>query len=120
MRNAWKKYEDAKVRVIGVSSDSVKSHQGFAKKHKLPFSLVSDQSGEWARAFGVKSTLGFYSRKSFLIDPSGKIVRVYPDVDPGVHALVVLRDVKGIRCKKEPRQDACVALGGGEILPGQS
>lgn len=79
----------------------MESHQGFAKKHKLPFSLISDESGAWARAFGVKSTLGFYDRKSFLIDTSGKIVHVYPDVDPGVHALVVLRDVKqlGLQAK---------------------
>lgn len=94
MRNAWKKYQEANVRVIGVSSDSVETHQGFAKKHKLPFSLVSDASGAWAKAFGVASTLGFHSRKSFVIDPTGKILLVYPDVDPGVHALVVLRDIK--------------------------
>lgn len=79
-----------------MSSDSVQAHQGFAKKHKLPFSLISDASGAWASAFGVKSTLGFHSRKSFVIDPSGKVVLVYPDVDPGVHALVVLRDIKGL------------------------
>lgn len=63
------------------------------KNTTCPFSLISDESGAWAQAFGVKSTLGFHSRKSFLIDKSGKVAVIYPDVDPAQHAFVVLRDV---------------------------
>lgn len=94
MRNAWKKYEKAGVRVIGVSSDSAKSHRRFAEKHKLPFSLVADEDGAWAKAFGVPSRLGFHARRSFLVGKDQKIAFVYPDVDPGVHAMTVLRDVQ--------------------------
>ena len=93
-RDVWKRYEAAKVGVIGVSADDAASHRKFAEEHKLPFSLVSDTSGEWARAFGVNSTFGMYSRVTFLIDAEGKVSKVYPDVDPGVHAERVLTDAQ--------------------------
>lgn len=94
MRNAWARYQEAGVRVIGVSSDSASAHRRFAEKHKLPFSLIPDESGAWAQAFGVKSRFGFHSRRSFLLGKDHKIAKVYSDVDPGVHAMVVLKDVK--------------------------
>jgi len=96
LRDAWRDYERAGVEVLGVSSDSIESHRKFKAKHRLPFRLVSDEAGEWARAFGVGSLFGMYSRVSFLIGNDGRVLRVYPDVDPGVHAKDVLRDVHSL------------------------
>jgi peroxiredoxin len=55
---------------------------------------VSDESGVWAKSFGVKSTFGLYARVSFLVDRGGRIKKVYEDVDPAQHADEVLRDAQ--------------------------
>ncbi|MFO0586507.1 MAG: peroxiredoxin [Polyangiaceae bacterium] len=91
-RDAWDKFKNANVQVFGVSEDDAKSHEQFAKEQKLPFPILADPNGDWMRAFGVPSRLGMASRVSFLIDASGKVAKVYPDVDPGVHADEVLKD----------------------------
>jgi peroxiredoxin Q/BCP len=89
-RDTWAKFQNAGVQVLGVSNDSVASHEEFATEQKLPFKLIADEDGVWAKAFGVGSTAGFYSRVSFLIDKNGRVARVYEDVDPIVHAQEVL------------------------------
>lgn len=89
-RDAWKKYEQEDVAVFGISDDSGHSHDEFQKKHKIPFPLVSDESGEIGRAYGVKRGIIGYDRVSFLIDREGKVAYVWPSVDPGVHADEVL------------------------------
>ncbi len=59
---------------IGVSGDSVESHQGFAAKHDLPFLLVSDADGSLRKAYGVKKSLGFLEgRVTYVIDPEGVV-----------------------------------------------
>jgi len=58
--------------------------------------LLAAEEGTWAEAFGVDSTLGMTSRGSFLIRPDGTIAKVYPRVDPGVHAAEVLRDARAL------------------------
>ena len=89
-RDAWSKLERANVGVIGVSNDSPESHEKFQREKNLPFALASDQSGAVAAAYGVSKKLWGYDRVSFLVDRDGKIARVWPDVDPGVHADEVL------------------------------
>jgi len=95
-RDVWSKYETAGVMVIGVSADSNESHAAFAAEHELPFPLVADEDGTWAKAFGVGTKLGMTDRESFLIGPDGTIAKVYPGVDPGVHAEEVLRDAAAL------------------------
>jgi len=89
-RDAAAKYDAAHVTVFGVSRDSQESHDDFAKHHHLPFPLVADPDGALARAYGVGSTLGMDARVSFLVGANGKVERVWPDVDPAVHADDVL------------------------------
>jgi peroxiredoxin Q/BCP len=89
-RDAAARYDAAHVTVFGVSRDSAESHDEFAKSHKLPFPLVADADGVVARAYGVGSTLGMDARVSFLVGADGRIERVWPDVDPAVHADEVL------------------------------
>lgn len=83
------------MEVIGVSSDSAESHREFAQ-HGLPFSLVADTDNRWARAFGVPSLVGMYDRVTFLLDPDGKVAHVYTDIEPGLHAKEVLRDLEAL------------------------
>lgn len=89
-RDAWEKLKGAHVAVIGVSSQSRESHLAFEKDKHLPFPLVADETGAVQRAYGVPKGLFGYSRVSFLVDAGGKIARVWPDVDPAVHADDVL------------------------------
>jgi thioredoxin-dependent peroxiredoxin len=96
-RDAWNKFKEANVQVFGVSEDDAKSHEEFSKEQKLPFPILADPNGDWLRAFGVPSRLGMASRVSFLIDANGKIAKVYPDVDPGVHADEVLKDATAMK-----------------------
>jgi peroxiredoxin Q/BCP len=92
-RDAFAKYEERHVTIFGVSRDSEASHEQFRSKHSLPFPLVADEDGRVARAYGVSSTLGMASRVTFLVGKDGRIARVWPDVDPGVHAREVLAAV---------------------------
>lgn len=96
-RDAWKSFEEADIRVLGVSSDDRESHERFAREHNLPFSLLVEEDGAWGRGFGVGNKLGYYSRVSFLIGPDGKVAKVYPDVDPALHANEVLADVAKLK-----------------------
>ena len=89
-RDSWLRYQQAGVAIIGVSDDSRDKHRSFQKEHRLPFPLVADESGEAGRGYGVKKGLFGYSRVSFLVGEDGKITRIWPDVDPGVHATEVL------------------------------
>jgi peroxiredoxin Q/BCP len=91
-RDVWDRYQQAGVRVVGVSMQSAASHVKFANEKKLPFSLIADEKGEWAKAFGVSATLGMTSRQSFLIDATGMIRKTYAKVDAGLHAEEVLKD----------------------------
>ena len=95
-RDAWAKLQAAHVGVIGVSSQSRESHVAFEKEQHLPFPLAADESGVVQRAFGVPKGLFGYSRVSFLVDASGKIAKVWPDVDPAIHADEVLAAAKGL------------------------
>jgi peroxiredoxin Q/BCP len=95
-RDAWEKFTGAGVAILGVSADSEKSHERFAKEERIPFPLIADIDLLWAKAFGVKTTLGMTSRVSFLLGPDGRVAKVYPDVDPGIHADEVLRDAQAL------------------------
>lgn len=96
-RDIWKRYEAARVKIFGVSTDDQRSKDSFAKEHKLPFPILADPDGAWVKAFGVPTTLGMASRVTFVLAPDGKIARVYPSVDPGVHAEQVLGEIVAMK-----------------------
>ena len=95
-RDVWKKYEAAGVKLFGVSKGTSADHKEFSQKHALPFPLIADDTGVWGRAFGVSTSLGMYHRVSFLIDATGGVAKVYGDVDPGVHAMQILEDIRAM------------------------
>ena len=85
--------------VVGISVDDVDSHKKFSDKYKLPFTILADDDGETARAYGVLrdyKLLKLASRQSFLVDPDGKIAKHYGDVDPDTHTEEVLTDIKNL------------------------
>ena len=98
-------YEDFKkldAVVIGISKDSVASHQKFAEKHSLPFILLSDPDRLAIEAYGVwqeKKNYGKVSmgvvRSTYIIDTKGKIEKVMPKVKPDTNAGEVLGYLKG-------------------------
>jgi peroxiredoxin Q/BCP len=101
-RDAWERYRQAGVQVFGVSADEQKSHEQFAKEQRLPFPIVADPGHAWSAAFGVTTRLGMDARVSFLVDGSGKVVKAYPRVDPGLHADEVLADAAALAVKQKP------------------
>ena len=83
--------------VVGISVDDVDSHKEFSDKYKLPFTILADEGGTTSKAYGVLKDyklLKLASRQSFLVNPEGKIVKHYADVDPDEHTDQVLADIK--------------------------
>ena len=100
-RDAFDKFVAAGVTIFGVSRDPEASHKAFMQKYTLPFPLVADTSGAVQKAYHVPNSIwGTTKRVSFLVGPDGKIARVYPDVDPGVHAKELLAAIAALKTGK--------------------
>lgn len=104
LRDNLPKFIKSDVVVFGVSTDSIKSHRKFADKFGLPFTLLADEDKTLVKAYDVYKQKKFMGREymgtmreSFLIDPKGKIAKVYEGVKPEVHANEVLADLKKIQ-----------------------
>ena len=103
MRDNLPKFKKLKAVVLGVSVDSQKSHEKFAKKYDLPFALVPDEDKKIVEAYGVWGKKKFMGREymgtlrwSFLINPEGKIAKIYEGVKPAEHAEEVLKDLEAL------------------------
>lgn len=86
-RDAYQDFVELGAEVIGISTDSERSHQRFAEKNRLPFILLSDQNGLLRRTFGVKRSLfGLIpGRETFVFDKHGKLIMRFNSMDPGPH-----------------------------------
>ena len=81
VRDRWQDYQATGAEVVGISSDSVESHQKFAEHHDLPLRLLSDVDGKVSTLYGARSLIpGKVARSVFVIDAQG-ILR-YKDVRP--------------------------------------
>jgi thioredoxin-dependent peroxiredoxin len=96
-RDNWKAVLGAGAVVLGVSPDSVASHERFKAKFKLPFPLLADPDHAVAAAYGAWGEKSMYGRKymgilrsTFIIDEAGRIQAVFPRVKPKGHAAQVL------------------------------
>ena len=101
IRDAWSQYKKEKVQVFGVSADSPASHAKFIAKFTLPFTLLADEAREMTKAYDTWGKKKFMGREyegifrhSFLINPEGRIAKVYEEVKPEEHAAEVLADVQ--------------------------
>ncbi len=76
-------------KVVGVSKDSVKSHEKFAAKEDLNYPLLADSEGKLSRDFEVLNFLGVVKRSTFIIE-EGEIIKVFPKVKPAEHVAEVI------------------------------
>jgi peroxiredoxin Q/BCP len=103
VRDRGDEYRAAGARVIGVSPDTVDAVKKFAGKFDLDFTLLADTDHAVADAYGTWVQKSMYGKKymgvqraTFLIDPEGKIVEVFPKVSPKTHDDVVLAALAAI------------------------
>jgi len=99
-RDSMRGLEALGAAVCGVSVDDSKSHAAFARKYKLPFALLADRNGEVAVRYGSLRDFGvlkFARRNTFLVDPEGKVSKVYLGVNAGRNAQDVSDDLKSIK-----------------------
>lgn len=96
-RDGFANFQKKGAVVLGISPDSVKSHDIFVEKFKLPFTLVSDEDKKIVEAYGVWGEKTFMGRKymgtyrvTFLIGPDGRIKKIWPQVKPEEHPAEVL------------------------------
>jgi len=85
------------VQLLGISLDDAASHRRFADKFKLPFPLLVDSGGEVAKRYGTYWSFLFIQvakRHTFIIDPAGRIAKIYRDVDPDTHSGQVMADLR--------------------------
>ncbi|MDQ3011903.1 MAG: peroxiredoxin [Acidobacteriota bacterium] len=95
-------YEKANAVILGVSVDTVESHQSFCTKEGLNFKLLSDTDAKVSTAYGsVMEYNGnkLSARNTFLIDPEGKIAKVFPSVKPAKHSEEVLAALAELKKK---------------------
>lgn len=100
LRDNFPHFEKSDAIILGISKDSVESHRKFASSYELPFTLLSDPNHDTLKeydAWGEKSFMGKITigikRCSYLIDPAGKIAKIYTSVKPETHAEEVLKDL---------------------------
>ncbi len=101
-RDHFSELEKRGVVILGVSTDSVKSHAKFARKYSLPFPLLADPEQKIVRDYGVWGEKLFMGRRfmgthrvSFLIGADGRIRKIWPKVKPEAHAREVLQALAG-------------------------
>ncbi|MGI8911468.1 MAG: peroxiredoxin [Rubrobacteraceae bacterium] len=96
-RDRMADYEEAGIRVYGVSLDSPESHRRFRKKYGLTFPLLTDEGGLASEALGVlRENRKSANRATFLLNADGAIARVYPEVSPETHADEILEDAAAL------------------------
>jgi thioredoxin-dependent peroxiredoxin len=94
------RYLDRNAVVLGVSVDNVDSHKKFCAKEGLNFKLLADTDKKVSDLYGSLTNLGFVkfsSRHTFLIDPDGKVAKVYTSVDPAKHSAELLAELDALQ-----------------------
>jgi thioredoxin-dependent peroxiredoxin len=106
LRDNLPRFNNIKAVVLGISTDSVASHKKFADKYRIPFTLLADENKQVVQQYGVWGEKKFMGRTymgilrtSFLIDPQGKVAKIYEKVKPAVHAEQVLDDLEQLKKK---------------------
>ena len=97
-RDQYEDFTDAGAAVYGISSDSAESHSRFAKKHNLPFTLLSDEKGEVRRRYNVPKSFGLIpGRVTFVLDRIGRIHYIFSSQmmaeEHVVRTLKIIRDL---------------------------
>lgn len=100
-RDEYEQFQKQNIVVLGISKDSISSHQKFATKFALPFPILSDPELEAIQGFGVWKEKKLYGktfmgvvRSSFLIDEEGTIIKVIEKAKPDTNALDMLKFIE--------------------------
>lgn len=99
-RDDWEQLTALGAEVVGISVDDSASHAAFSQKYKLPFPLLADTQGDVAQRYGAISDwklFKFAKRYTFLIDPQGRIAKVYLSVNTSRHSAEVVADLKRLK-----------------------
>ena len=99
-RDDFKILENLGAQVVGMSIDDSFSHKKFAEKYNLPFPLLSDASGEVASLYGALNNflvIKLAKRYTYLINPKGKIAKIYLSVDTSKHSQEIIEDLKKLK-----------------------
>lgn len=104
MRDSWRDIQKLGVVVLGVSPDGAASHAAFRKKFKLPFTLLADEDHAVATAYGAWGSKQLYGntfigmhRNTVVIDPEGRVAKVFTNVRTNGHAGRVLKAIMNLR-----------------------
>ena len=98
LRDGIENLKSARAVVLGASVDSVEAQEKFKAKYNLPFDLIADEKKEVAKAYGSLGALGFMAqRKTFIINPGGKVAKVIDDVETSRHVDQVLAALKELQ-----------------------
>lgn len=100
-RDTFPEFNNVDAVILGVSPDSVSSHKKFAEKYKLPFRLLADEDKKVIEKYGVWKEKSMYGKKymgvertTFVIDPDGRIKKIFPKVKVDNHHQEVLEALK--------------------------
>ena len=91
IRDNWDKFKENNITVLGISVDSKDAIKDFIKDHNLNFPLLSDNTKQVCKEYGVLNNLGVASRITFIVDKEGKIADIIRNVDVSTHADDVLK-----------------------------
>jgi thioredoxin-dependent peroxiredoxin len=104
IRDNYSAFKKAGLIVLGVSADTAQSHKKFADKYSLQFTLLSDPKHDVLEKYGTWTKKNLYgkimmgiARTTFIIDESGKIMKIYPKVKPAEHAKEILAEIAEIK-----------------------
>ncbi len=99
-RDSFSAFKGLNVVILGVSKDSIDRHAKFSTKYELPFPLLSDENGTVCEDYGVWKEKSMYGKKflginrsTFIIDPGGKITKIYHKVDVKKHTMEVMDEI---------------------------
>ena len=96
-------FDDAGIKVVGVSADDVTSHKNFHHKFAFKIDLLSDTESSLMKALGIPQSewkgMKFWERTTFVVDPQGMIRSVYEKVNPEGHEKILLDDIRGLQAK---------------------
>jgi peroxiredoxin Q/BCP len=103
-RDSIEKFEPLNAVILGVSRDTIRSHEGFKCKQEFPFDLLSDQDEKLCQLFDVMKTKNMYGkqvqgieRSTFLVDPEGRLVREWRKVKVKTHCEEVLQALNELK-----------------------
>ncbi len=96
-------FDEAGIKVVGVSADDVTSHKNFHHKFAFKIDLLADTESSLMKALGIGQSewkgMKFWERSTFVVDPKGTIRAVYEKVNPEGHEKVLLDDIKALQTK---------------------